>query len=135
MGTILGQLFQRSDDLLDYDIRNDEGKAVLGDLKSGYLNSFAAFLHKTLSPSQKQQFIKSQTLREIYQVYSDDVIKGQDLFQQQVERFDGINKKLIDLYEHHLENLEKQIEPSQKKLIAHLKPLTEILYWRRKPQK
>ena len=37
MGTILGQLFQRSDDLLDYDIRNAEGKAILGDLKSGYL--------------------------------------------------------------------------------------------------
>lgn len=133
MGTILGQLFQRSDDLLDYDIRNDEGKAVLGDLKSGYLNSFGAFLHQTLTPSQRQQFIKAQTLREIYQVYSDDVIKGQDRFQQQVERFDAINQKLIDLYEHHLENLEKQIEPQQKKLIAHLKPLTEILYWRRKP--
>ena len=44
MGTLLGQLFQRSDDLLDYDIRNDEGKAILGDLKSGYLNSFGAFI-------------------------------------------------------------------------------------------
>ena len=43
MGTILGQLFQRSDDLLDYNIRNHEGKAILGDMKSGYLNSFGEF--------------------------------------------------------------------------------------------
>ena len=44
MGTLLGQLFQRSDDLLDYNIRNFEGKTILGDLKSGYLNSFAAYI-------------------------------------------------------------------------------------------
>ena len=39
-GSILGKLFQRSDDLLDYNIRNHEGKDILGDLKSGYLNFF-----------------------------------------------------------------------------------------------
>ena len=62
MGTLLGQLFQRSDDLLDYDIRNNEGKAILGDLKSGYLNSFGAFICKGMSRQQIDQIVKSQTL-------------------------------------------------------------------------
>ncbi len=53
MGTLLGVLFQRSDDLLDFDIRNYEGKALLGDLKSGYLNSFAVFLMKDLMASKR----------------------------------------------------------------------------------
>lgn len=135
MGAILGQLFQRSDDLLDYDIRNDEGKAVLGDLKSGYLNSFGAFQCKSLTASQKKLFIKSQTLNDVYKVYSHDLVQGKQLFLQQVQQFDDLNQKLIDLYDHHLENFEQLLEPSQKKLSANLKPLTEVLYWRRKPKK
>ncbi len=66
MGTLLGQLFQRSDDLLDYDIRNDEGKAILGDLKSGYLNSFGAFVCKGRTRQEIDGIVKSKTLEEYY---------------------------------------------------------------------
>ncbi len=125
MGTLLGQLFQRSDDLLDYDIRNHERKAILGDLKSGYLNSFGAFLCQGRSRSEIDLFIKSTTLQEIK--------NNVGFFDQKVSEFDQHNQKLIDLYDHHLAELEKLLVGQEKDLIPNLKPLTEILYWRRKP--
>ncbi len=133
MGTILGQLFQRSDDLLDFDVRNQEGKAILGDLKSGYLNSFGTFLTQDLSRSQIEKFVKSQNLNDVYITLAGNPPDGHSAFQKKTKEFDTINNKLIDLYNHHLENLDKWLKPEQKKLMDNLKPLTEVLYWRRKP--
>lgn len=128
MGTILGQLFQRSDDLLDYDIRNDEGKAILGDLKSGYLNSFGAYVTRNMTRAQIDQMVKSSSLQEYYQCFAG----GEKEFQSYVQSFDATNEKMIQLYEHHLVQLEKKVQKPE--LIKSLKPLTEILYWRRKPK-
>lgn len=128
MGTLLGQLFQRSDDLLDYDIRNEEGKAILGDLKSGYLNSFGAYLCQGASRQQIDQLVKCKNLDELYQC-----LGGKDKFDAKVAEFDKMNQSLIDLYEHHLERLKSYLKPDEVKLLSQLKPLTEILYWRRKP--
>lgn len=133
MGAILGQLFQRSDDLLDYNIRNHEGKAVLGDLKSGYLNSVGAFMAQGLSRTQLDQMIKSGSLEDLYLAFSDDAAKGKIIFEQKISEFDQMNAKLIDLYNHHLSTLNGLLPDSEKKLVANLKPLTEVLYWRRKP--
>ncbi|MEQ1723583.1 MAG: polyprenyl synthetase family protein [Pseudobdellovibrio sp.] len=133
MGSILGLLFQRSDDLLDYDIRNDEGKAVLGDLKSGYLNSVGAFLSKGMSKAQLDNLIKATTLAEVHLAFADNADAGKKIFTQKIAEFDEMNIKLIDLYNHHLENLDKILVGNEKALIKNLKPLTEILYWRRKP--
>lgn len=129
MGTILGQLFQRSDDLLDYDIRNDEGKAILGDLKSGYLNSFGAFVSKGQPRSVIDQMVKSRDLSEFYAA-----LGGKEHFDSKLAEFDKMNQELIHLYEHHLATLQSLLPESEHKLIQKLKPLTEILYWRRKPQ-
>lgn len=128
MGTLLGQLFQRSDDLLDYDVRNDEGKAILGDLKSGYLNSFGAFLCKGKSRQEIDQIVKSYDLESFYQN-----LGGKNQFDQKLLEFDEMNKNLIRTYDHHLERLKMHLKPGEEKLIDHLRPLTEILYWRRKP--
>ncbi|UOE99903.1 polyprenyl synthetase family protein [Bdellovibrio reynosensis] len=128
MGTLLGQLFQRSDDLLDYDIRNDEGKAILGDLKSGYLNSFGAFVCKGLSRQDIDNIVKSKTLEEYYRS-----VGGKAHFDQKLLEFDEMNKGLIQMYNHHLERLKTFLKPGEEKLIDQLRPLTEILYWRRKP--
>jgi octaprenyl-diphosphate synthase len=128
MGTLLGQLFQRSDDLLDYDIRNNEGKAVLGDLKSGYLNSFAAFATRSLLASERQKLKDAKTLEDFQQV-----IGGKAQFDQAVKEFDEKNIFLIQLYQHHLKNLSHYLSDSEKPLLSQLEPLTEILYWRRKP--
>ena len=133
MGTILGQLFQRGDDLLDFDIRNDEGKALLGDLKSGYLNSFGAYISKNMTRPQIDQMIKSNNLEELVSCFGADPALAKKAFATKVSEFDVMNEKLIQLYFHHLLQLEQILSPSEKEIIKNLKPLTEILYWRRMP--
>ena len=68
MGDLIGLLFQRSDDLLDFDIRNHEGKAVLGDLKSGYINSFSAVLMEDLSKENRELYVHCQTMKGLREV-------------------------------------------------------------------
>ena len=126
MGTLLGMLFQRSDDLLDFDIRNDEGKTLLGDLKSGYLNSFAVFLSSSLDVRIKNQFINAETLGQL------KTIIGEKYFDLKVQEFDELNQKLISRYHSLLQVFESLIEPDQKNLIPTLHKLPELLYWRRK---
>ena len=134
MGTFLGQLFQRSDDLLDYNIRNHEGKAILGDLKSGYLNSFGAFVTRKMNKKQIDQLIRSQNLDEFET--SMTAVDRQMTLANAVKEFDEQNQKIIDLYFHHLQEfakLAKLDEAQTKGLIASLKVLPDILYWRKKP--
>ncbi|MGE3758569.1 MAG: polyprenyl synthetase family protein, partial [Pseudobdellovibrionaceae bacterium] len=128
MGSLLGILFQRSDDLLDFDVRNHEGKAILGDLKSGYLNSFAAFLTEHLTVEEKKKFITSQSLGELIGVV------GEEKYKSLVEKFDSMNSGLIRLYQHHLTALEEMLEGSEKKLVEKLRPLPDLLYWRKEPK-
>lgn len=128
MGTLLGQLFQRSDDLLDFDIRNHEGKAVLGDLKSGYLNSFGCFASRKFSMKEKMKLKEIQDLESFYRF-----LGGKESFENLVKEFDQTNQLLIDLYQHHLSTLDQFLNGDEKNLLNELKPLTEILYWRRKP--
>jgi octaprenyl-diphosphate synthase len=132
MGTLLGQLFQRSDDLLDYNIRNDEGKAILGDLRSGYLNSFGAFVAQHLSRQQIDRLVKSREMKDFYLCFSDDLTAGEQLFQKKVSEFDAENSKLIELYWHHVDRLQDLLKSDN--LTKQLRPLPEILYWRRKPK-
>lgn len=125
MGSLLGLLFQRGDDLLDFDIRNDEGKALLGDLKSGYLNSFAAFLSKNFSDVKRQQLKNCQTLDEV------KTLVGVEEFNHAVQEFDAMNKQVIDLYDHKARSLESFLESSEKGLINELAGLPSVLYFRR----
>lgn len=126
MGTLLGLLFQRGDDLLDFDIRNDEDKALLGDLKSGYLNSFAAFLSRQLSEGEKQRLKNCQTLSEV------KTLVGEANFSRTVQEFDELNQQVIELFEHKARSLENLLEPSERGLVAELIGLPSLLYFRRK---
>lgn len=126
MGTLLGLLFQRSDDLLDFDVRNREGKAVLGDLKSGYLNSFGVFLCRTMPTETKGRFLKSQSLGELKSVV------GEARFEEQLTEFDRINAGKIELYLHLAGRLEQMLSGSEKELIKQILPLPKPLYWREK---
>lgn len=127
LGSTLGLLFQRSDDLLDYDIRNYEQKAILGDIKSGYLNSFGAFFCDGLDSEQRSQLGKVQSLEHIYRVV------GEAHFQECCKNFDLMNQELIDLYHHKLNLLKEHLVGEQVALLDNLKGLAELLYWRRKP--
>lgn len=126
MGSLLGQLFQRSDDLLDFNIRNDENKAILGDLKSGYLNSFGAYLVSDISIEQKNKFIVCQSLEKIYEVLS------KDYFNQRLKQFDELNSSVIDLYQHQCNRLEELLPEEHRSLVGDLRTLSDILYWRKK---
>ena len=129
IGTTLGILFQRSDDLLDYDVRNHEGKAILGDLKSGYLNSFGAFLITDLDSDAREQIKRVQSLEELYRKV------GEDYFWDKVQAFDSLNKELILIYEHHLKNLQGFLSGGEVDIIDKLSQLPAILYWREKPER
>lgn len=127
LGSILGQLFQRGDDLLDYDVRNNEGKAILGDLKSKYLNSFGTFVCRGKSRPEVEKIVQSQSLGE-FKIN----LGGEAKFDSSLKEFDDINSERIRLYDHLLEKLQEQLQPNEKGLINFLKPLPELLYWRRK---
>ncbi len=133
MGTLLGQLFQRSDDLLDYDIRNYEGKVILGDLKAGYLNSFGAFISADMSRAQIDKMVKSQDLNDFYAVFS-----GKENFLKSVAEFDAINTEKIKLYHHYVQQLKAHLvkmsldQNAIEQLIRVLNSLTDLLYFRKK---
>lgn len=126
IGTLLGQLFQRADDLLDFDVRNDEGKAPLGDLKSGYLNSFAAYC------AQKQNGKNRLELKGVSTLAGFKAWVGGDVeFNQLVKDFDEKNQTLIDLYKHKLNHLRQFLKAQEHSLVDQLLPISELLYWRR----
>lgn len=134
MGTFLGQLFQRSDDLLDFNVRNTENKAILGDLKSGYLNSFGAFVTQKMNKKQIDQLIRSQNLEDFEKTMTS--VDPNLSLNSCVKQFDEMNQKIINLYFHHLSELTKILNlgsSEQNALIDSLKVLPEVLYWRRKP--
>ncbi|MCB0393108.1 MAG: polyprenyl synthetase family protein [Bdellovibrionales bacterium] len=125
-GSILGLLFQRSDDLIDFNIRNFEGKAALGDLKSGYLNSFGAYLLEQLPQSRLLSFKNSQTLEQVYEAV------GKGYFDSRLEEFDNRNRELIRLYHHHLTSLVQFLDSGERRLVDDLGMLPDLLYWREK---
>lgn len=125
MGTILGLLFQRGDDLLDFDIRNDEGKAVLGDLKSGYMNSFAAFLTHDLSEDVRARFRRCETMDGVREAV------GGERLSTRLAEFDRMNRAAIDLYLHKADTLLEHLPGGSADLVSELKRLPEVLYFRR----
>lgn len=124
MGAYLGLLFQRSDDLLDFDIRNHEKKAVLGDLKSGYLNSFGAFLCLDLPEYRREQMRQAKSMEELLSVV------GNEYFKNKALEFDAINEKVISLYLHHCETLKTLLPEVGTSLSEDLGRLPGLLYWR-----
>ena len=129
LGTSLGLLFQRGDDLLDYDVRNNENKTILGDIRSGYLNSFGAFLCQDVDTRIRLRFGNVESLEEIYRI-----LGGEDVFQKALDCFDKINRDEIDLYRHKLEALSGYLNEDQKKIVDNLRDLPELLYWRQTPE-
>ena len=106
-------------------MRNDEDKAVLGDLKSGYINSFAAFLSRRFSDQEKASLRGCQSLPEVKELV------GVDVFNHAVQEFDEMNRQVIELYEHKARSLESVLLPAQRGLIHDLIGLPSVLYFRR----
>ena len=91
MGLLLGILFQRSDDLIDFNVRNEEGKSILGDLHSGYLNSFGrTLLDNPLSKKEGSQLLTIESFNKH--------IGGDSVFQNALNNFDKQSAVIIEDY-------------------------------------
>ena len=101
MGEILGILFQRGDDLLDFDVRNHEKKKILCDLQASYLNSVAVFLLKK-EPSLKEKGKRLFQIKSMEEIYN---LVGKQTWQRTVQSFDEMNQNLISTYEVFLKQL------------------------------
>ena len=119
----LGLLFQRSDDLIDFNIRNQHKKPYLVDLKEGYFNSFACFLLKGASAQQEKKLIKAQSLSDIHKAFPD--------FKAQLQAFDALNKGIIKKAEKTLQEIQSLIDKKEYKLIPALKEQLSFFYWRK----
>jgi octaprenyl-diphosphate synthase len=124
LGLILGFLLQRSDDLLDFNIRNHEQKATMGDLNSGYMNSFCAFVLADLPEEKRRQAFASKDLDLFKSVV------GENVFAEKLKAFDEMNDLLIKKYQTLLNRLEGLV-PST--LISTLSVLPQPIYWRQAP--
>jgi octaprenyl-diphosphate synthase len=139
MGSLAGTLFQRADDLLDFDIRNSEGKALLGDLKSGYLNSFAAFVMSQEPESKRASLKNITTLLEFKNLLQSKNLSGEQSFANYVSQFDTQNIHSINLYLHLCEELKLLLKKTSmnpdniNKLTDDFVKLPKVLYWREKP--
>jgi octaprenyl-diphosphate synthase len=124
LGSILGLLLQRSDDLLDFNVRNNERKNVMGDLKAGYINSFTAFLFADLDEATCLKASQTFDLEAFKQTV------GQSYFVEKLKAFDSINEALINEYKTLLISLEDHLRGEWQPVIETLQALPEPLYWR-----
>lgn len=127
VGHILGLLLQRSDDLLDFDIRNHERKNVMGDLKAGYVNSFCAYLFLEKNEDERKLLSQCTDLEEFKKLI------GPASFVERQKSFDTLNEKLIQEYESLLEQLKPLLSDDKQALVDLLKPLPKPIYWREAP--
>jgi octaprenyl-diphosphate synthase len=125
IGDILGLLLQRSDDLLDFDIRNYERKNIMGDLKAGYINSFCANLFLDFSLDKKIEASKIHDLK----LFKEFI--GYELFNDKLKSFDTVNSTLIEEYHRALKTLGALADGNYKNTAEALGPLADLLYWRK----
>ena len=126
LGFSLGVLFQRSDDLMDFSIRNQDKKPILSDIKAKQFNSFSCFLLKD-SLSRVKPFQKVKNLSEVRGLFSN--------FEQKVKDFDKINSKMIDKTKQDMEKLKPFLKKREHSLVVHLQSLASFFYWRDKKER
>lgn len=124
IGDILGLLLQRSDDLLDFDIRNYEQKSIMGDLKAGYINSFCAKLFLEFSQERKKEAAAIHDLQRFKEFV------GYDFFNENLKNFDAENVELINEYKGALKVLGELGGGAYAETANALEPLAKLLYWR-----
>lgn len=121
MGDEMGALLQRSDDLLDFNIRNFEGKTSFTDLKAGYLNLFSIHLFSTSELREKAYALENeQQFLELI---------GQENLDQALKSFDQINEKLISSILAKAQKLQTNFGFSEN-FVEFVKAVTLKIYWR-----
>ncbi len=122
IGRNMGLLLQRSDDLLDFNIRNFEEKSLLTDLKAGFLNSFSILLFEDIK--LKDSVYKITNEDELYKLIS------KDLLLTKLKAFDLMNENLIAKIKIQADEL-IILQPKLKKLHEMVLKIAPRLYWRK----
>ncbi len=125
VGLLMGILFQRADDLLDFDIRNKENKQGFKDLAEGYFNSFAVYLSEGKG-SEFRAILK--TCRSLGEVKD---LTGAEAFEQTLCSFDKINAKLITDCLQAIDRLKECLQTQEQSLLEELKKWPACFYWRK----
>ena len=124
IGLMMGILFQRADDLLDFDIRNSENKSSFKDMEEGFFNSFAVYLSEN-RPSDFKTFLKScRSLKEI------KASLGEQEFTKILLSFDKMNELIIKNCLKEIDQLGQKLLRQELSLIENLKKWPARLYWR-----
>ena len=124
IGQILGQLFQRADDALDFGVRNKENKDEFKDLNEGYLNFFGVHLMENIS-SVDRTILKA--------CKSSDELKlktGEKQWNRQIQLFDDMNQKLITSCLRKIQQLSSLLSSRQKETMVVLESWVNKLYFR-----
>ena len=124
IGLRMGVLFQRADDLLDFDIRNKEKKAIFKDLSAGFFNSFAVHLIETQDSNLRSTLKTCKSLNQLKKIV------GEKIFKTALSSFDEINQKMILDCENKVLYLKQKIDKDQKALLDYLVKWPKKLYWR-----
>jgi octaprenyl-diphosphate synthase len=121
LGLLLGSLLQRSDDLLDYNIRNFENKTYFRDLPSGYFNLFTIHLLKDVELHKRQKAFEMKSLDQFLNEFNLDLEKT-------LTKFDEESTKIIIKAENCINDLKMFSRDFKNDLIE----ATHQIYWRKK---
>ena len=124
IGVIFGQLFQRSDDMIDFGIRNKEGKDEFKDLKEGYLNFFGTYL------KEKGAFKSIKALRACQNKEQLRKLISEKKLNTYLKDFDQMNLKLSQSCLKKINELQKYLKQDQKETLSVLKSWIDLLYCR-----
>lgn len=124
IGIIFGQLFQRADDAMDFNIHNKEQKPAFKDLKEGYLNYFGVFLREQAGKKY------NASLRQCRSASDLENLLGREKIEEYTQSFDNINKDLMKKCISKIDNLKSMLKPDQESLIPSLKEWLSRLYLR-----
>ncbi len=127
IGFYFGLLFQRSDDLMDFAVRNKDKKPYFSDIKQKHFNSFACFLLKNSSLQKEKKLKEIRSVSAVYKLFPD--------FEKKIQAFDKINANIIKTTEECLEQLKPLLKKKEWPLIAGLKEWPHLFYWRQKQEK
>lgn len=124
IGSMMGVLFQRADDLLDFDIRNKENKDVFKDMTEGYFNSFAVYLSEGKGSHFKSSLKSCRCLREVKD------LTGEKKFEEILSSFDEMNERIIKACHQETDKLTQVLFKEEQSLIEELKTWSKRFYWR-----
>lgn len=122
IGSSIGILFQRSDDLLDFSLRGGEDKDVFTDLRQNYFNSFACFLAEKRGASFSWKLKKVRNFKGFSSLIPN--------YKEEVAAFDKVNQLFIEKAKQDIEKLEPYLKSKEKGLIEELKAVPLSFYQR-----